>query len=135
MTSNKTNPLNSSSNDQTNSQPTRRQRQPSPNFSAQQKAQAVLAVWTERARPAEVCRQLQINWITFNQWQQRALEGMMQALEPRVNLTKGEVLSPRLQTLLQKQQRSVSLGRLSSRLEQLRQSKLAPKPEPVSKIS
>ena len=34
--------------------------------SAQEKVQAVLAVWTERCKPAEVCRQLDINWITFN---------------------------------------------------------------------
>ena len=93
----------------------------------------MLAVWTERVKPAEVCRQLQVNWITFNQWQQRALEGMMQALEPRVNLTKGEVLSPRLRTLLHKQQQTVSMSKLSARLEQLQQTKLAPKPDPAPK--
>ena len=75
------------------------------NHSAQDKVQAVLAVWTERCKPAEVCRQLNINWITFNHWQRRAMEGMIQALESRVNLTKGEALSPRLQALLQNRQR------------------------------
>ena len=49
--------------------------QPS-NLSAQDKVQAVLAVWTERCKPAEVCRQMNINWITFNHWQKRAMEGM-----------------------------------------------------------
>ena len=98
--------------------------------SAQDKVQAVLAVWTERCKPAEVCRQLNINWITFNHWQQRAMEGMLQALENRVNLTKGEALSPRLQALLQKRQRSLSATRLTSRLEQI--NKLAsPQPAPA----
>ena len=66
-------------------------------LSPQEKVQAVLAVWTERCKPAVVCRQLNVNWITFNQWQQRAMEGMLHALENRVNLAKGEALSPRLQ--------------------------------------
>jgi hypothetical protein len=38
-----------------------------PTYNAGQKAQAVLAVWTEKARPAEICRQLSINWVSFNQ--------------------------------------------------------------------
>jgi hypothetical protein len=89
------------------------------NHSAQDKAQAVLAVWTERCKPAEVCRQLNISWIAFNHWQQRAMEGMLQALENRVNLSKGEALSPRLQALLLNRQRSVTASKLTSRLEQI----------------
>jgi hypothetical protein len=99
----------------------RKPRTPSPQHSAPDKVQAVLAVWTERCKPAEVCRQLNINWITFNHWQRRAMEGMLQALESRVNLSKGEALSPRLQALLQNQQRSVTAGRLTSRLKQINQ--------------
>ena len=57
---------------------------PSLQVSAADKAQAVLAVWTERARPVEVCRQLGVNPITFSQWQERAMEWMLQALESRV---------------------------------------------------
>ena len=83
-----------------------------PPHSAPDKVQAVLAVWTERCKPAEVCRQLNINWVTFNQWQQRALES-------RINLSKGEALSPRLQALLQHRQRTVTAARLTSRLEQV----------------
>jgi hypothetical protein len=97
----------------------RKKRTPTPPHSAPDKVQAVLAVWTERCKPAEVCRQLNIKWITFNQWQQRAMEGMLQALESRVNLSKGEALSPRLQALLQHRQRTLTAGRLTSRLEQL----------------
>ena len=98
----------------------RKKRTPTPPHSAPDKVQAVLAVWTERCKPAEVCRQLNINWVTFNQWQQRAMEGMLQALESRVNLSQGEALSPRLQALLQHRQRSFTAGRLTSRLEQLK---------------
>src|SRR5262249_27514512 len=56
----------------------RKKRTPTPPHSAPDKVQAVLAVWTERCKPVEVCRQLNINWITFNHWQQRAMEGMLQ---------------------------------------------------------
>ena len=51
---------------------------------------------------------------------------MLQALESRVNLTKGEALSPRLQALLQNRQRSVTASKLTSRLEQI--NKLANQP-------
>jgi|SRR5580700_3909040 len=97
----------------------RKKRTPSPLHSAQDKVQAVLAVWTERCKPVDVCRQLNVNWITFNHWQRRAMEGMLQALENRVNLTKGEALSPRLQVLLQNQCRSATATKLTNRLEQI----------------
>ncbi len=104
----------------TNSEKTeRKKRMPTPPHSAPDKVQAVLAVWTERCKPAEVCRQLNINWITFNHWQRRAMEGMLQALESRVNLSKGEALSPRLQALLQKQHRTATVTKLTSRLDQI----------------
>jgi transposase-like protein len=95
----------------------------SPGYSAQEKAQAILAVWTERCKPAEVCRQMKVNWITFNQWQQRAMEGMLQALETRVNLARGEALSPRLQTLLLNRQQAVQTRKLAQRLEQIQLAK------------
>jgi transposase-like protein len=98
----------------------RKQRTPSPSYSAQEKAQAVLAVWTERARPAQICQQLSINPISFHQWQERAMEGMLQALESRVNLAGGEALSPRLQRLLAKrQQAKAASSRLCTRLENI----------------
>jgi len=119
MTSTKNNP----SPDKT-SKPTRTKSQPSQSYSATEKAQAVLAVWTERCKAAEVCRQMQINGMTFQHWQQRAMEGMLQALESRVNLAKGEVLSPRLQTLLQN--RAAQPRKLSKRLEQIQLASTAP---------
>jgi transposase-like protein len=103
--------------------------------SAQDKAQAVLAVWTERCKPAEVCRQLRITWITLHYWQRRAMEGMLQALESRVNLARGEALSPRLQGLLQSHQRQQNLTRLSGRLKQIQQKKIASGPSEPPKTS
>lgn len=103
---------------------TKRKRNPNPPLPAIDKAQAVLAVWTEKCKPAEVCRQLGINWITFHQWQQRAMEGMLQALESRVNLKEGAALSPKLQALLAQKQRAVTTSRLQAKLEHA-QNKLA----------
>jgi hypothetical protein len=108
----------------------KRQRLASPSYSAQEKAQAILAVWTERCKPAEVCRQMRVNWITFNHWQQRAMEGMLQALESRVNLARGEALSPRLQTLLLNRQKTTNTRKLADRLEQIQ---LAKPPEETPK--
>ena len=69
---------------------------------------------------------MKVNWITFHQWQQRAMEGMLQALESRVNLAKGEALSPRLQALLLKRQPTANTRKLAERLEQIQ---LAKSPE------
>lgn len=102
-----------------NPTPAKRRRQPAPSFSATEKAQAVLAVWTDRCKAAEVCRQMQVNFMTFQHWQRRAMEGMLQALGSRVNLAKGEVLSPRLQALLSNRQKSLNTRKLTTRLEQI----------------
>lgn len=97
------------------------------------KVQAVLAVWTERCKPADVCRQYQVNWMTFHHWQRRAMEGMLQALETRVNLAKGQALSPRLQHLLQNQQRNRQQSTLANRLQQIAQNKVASPPSDTAK--
>jgi transposase-like protein len=96
-------------------------RQISNSYSATEKAQAVLAVWTERCKAADVCRQMQLTGMTFQHWQHRAMEGMLQALESRVNLAKGEVLSPRLQALLHK--RLLHPNKLEKRLQQIQLAK------------
>jgi len=106
-----------------------KQRAASPTYSAQEKAQAILAVWTERCRPAEVCRQMKINSVSFHQWQQRAMEGMLQALESRVNLAQGEALSPRLRALLLKRQQTLNTRKLVDRLEQIQLAKAEENPK------
>lgn len=77
---------------------------------------------------------MQITAMTFHHWQQRAMEGMLQALEGRVNLANGQALSPRLRTLLQKQHRAKSAAKMSARLEQI-QNKIANPAEPVQNQS
>lgn len=114
----------------TSSSPKPKNARPAPHpYTAQQKAQAILAVWTERCKPAEVCRELKVNWITFNHWQQRAMEGMLQALESRVNLAEGKALSPRLQALLLRRQHNYNSQKLTKRLEQIQLAK-APEDPP-----
>ena len=70
---------------------------------------------------------MHITGMTLTYWQRRAMEGMLQALESRVNLAKGEALSPRLQLLLQKQ--TAQPNRLTKRLEQIQ---LAAAPDSMS---
>ena len=94
-------------------------------FSAEEKCKAVLSIWAERRKPAEVCRELSIKWVILSLWQNRALEGMLQALEPRVALQRGPALSPRLQTLLQKRIQKAgsqgTCGKLEERLAKIQQ--------------
>jgi transposase-like protein len=86
---------------------------------AAEKCRAVLSVWTEKRKPAAVCRDLGVKWTILMHWQNRALEGMLQALEPRRNLEQGTALSPRLQALLEHREKNLlarSAGHLESRL-------------------
>ena len=87
------------------------------NYGAMEKCQAVLSIWTERRKPSAICRELSIPWMVLSQWQKRAMEGMLQALEPRVSLDKGPALSPRLQTLLEKKRLTLLTGTAQGRLE------------------
>jgi hypothetical protein len=65
--------------------------------------------------PAEMT----ITWTILNQWEKRAMEGMLQALEPRVRLDRGPALSSRLQNLLAKRQASFPAERLRRKLKNL----------------
>lgn len=88
---------------------------------AAEKAQAVLAIWMERVKPAEVMKAMGISYLALQQWQERAMEGMLQALESRVNLADGAALSPRLKALLQKRQLAAGREKLSARLERIQE--------------
>jgi transposase-like protein len=93
----------------------------STSYSATEKCQAVLSVWTEKRKPSAVCQELGIKWAILQLWQNRAMEGMLQALESRRNLAQGAALSPRLQALLMHREKSLaqnvpSSDRLTSRL-------------------
>jgi transposase-like protein len=99
---------------------TKTRRNVSISIPAAEKCRAVLSVWTEKRKPAAVCRELGVKWTILMHWQNRALEGMLQALEPRRNLEQGTALSPRLQALLEHREKNLqerSAGRLESRLD------------------
>ena len=84
---------------------------------AEEKCQAVLSIWTERRKPGEVCREMGVTWGILKQWQDRAMEGVLLALEPRV---KREVaLSPRLAVLLEKKSQAGLMKGLDRRLKKL----------------
>jgi hypothetical protein len=79
----------------------------------------VLSVWTERRKPGEVCRELGVAWSLLNQWQERAMEGMLLALQPRVPVEKGVALNPRLAVLLERQSKGGAMKGLDRRLARL----------------
>ena len=84
----------------------------------EEKCRAVLSVWTERRKPGEVCRELGVDWGVLQQWQDRAMEGMLLALQPRLPVERGVALSPRLAVLLKRSQAGV-MKRLDKRLKKL----------------
>ena len=85
----------------------------------EQKCRAVLSVWTERRKPGEVCREMGVTWALLSQWQERAMEGMLLALEPRVRVDKGVALSPRLAVLLERKSKAGAMKGLERRLARL----------------
>ena len=84
----------------------------------EEKCRAVLLIWTERRKPGEVCRELGVDWGVLQQWQDRAMEGMLLALQPRLPVERGLALSPRLAVLLKRSQAGV-MKRLDKRLKKL----------------
>jgi hypothetical protein len=100
---------------------------------AKVKCEAVLSVWTQRRKPAGVCRELGINWAVLSQWQGKAIEGMIQALEPKRNGEPGqaEPLNPKLQQLLdRKVSQRQKLSKLEKRLTSILTEKQQEKEEP-----
>ena len=69
-------------------------------FTSAEKCRAVLALWTERSSGAELCKELGTTWNMLNLWQEQAMEGMVQSLEPKRPAPCGSApLNPRLQGL------------------------------------
>jgi hypothetical protein len=87
---------------------------------AEEKCRAVLSVWTERRKPGEVCRELGVAWSLLNQWQERAMEGMLLALQPRVPVMEKTVaLNSRLAVLLERKSKRGGMKGLERRLARL----------------
>jgi len=94
---------------------------------AEEKCRAVLSVWTERRKPAEVCRELGVGWSILNQWQERAMEGMLLALQPRIPVMEKKVaLNSRLAVLLERKSKSGGMKGLERRLARLQGSTVKP---------
>jgi transposase-like protein len=108
----------------------RAKKEPLP-YSAQQKVQAVLSIWSERRRTREVCRELAIHSSALYAWERRALQAMLKALEPARSQDPGPALSPKLERLLQRQalQQRGRMAKLEKRLAKLQE----PKSPPASK--
>jgi len=101
---------------------------------AEQKCRAVLSVWTERRKPVEICRELGVPWSLLNQWQDRAMEGMLLALQPRVPVDKGVALNPRLAVLLERKSKGGPIKGLERRLAKL-QGSLVAKPGETREVA
>ena len=86
---------------------------------AEEKCRAVLSVWTERRKPGEICRELGVAWTILSQWQSRAMEGMLSALQPRAQREKAVALSPRLAVLLEQKSKAGAIKGLDRRLARL----------------
>ncbi len=97
---------------------------------APQRVQAVLSIWTERRRRGEICQELAITPKTLSHWEQRAVAGMLQALESPTRRDGGPALSPKLERLLAQQaaRHAGRLARLDKRLAKLQESKPVPSP-------
>ena len=98
--------------------------------SAREKAEAVLAWWTERRRPSEICREMKITGTLLSQWQERAMEGILAALEPRTRTSQEQkpALPAKVERLLARKTSTEAPSRLSRRLTALVQAKESEKP-------
>src|SRR5512136_835214 len=97
---------------------------------AEAKCQAVLTLWTDRRKPGEICRELGVTWGILQQWQDRAMEGMLLALQPRVQVERGVALNPRLAVLLEKKSQTELMRGLDRRLKKLQKNIKEPQEVP-----
>ncbi len=104
-----------------------KRRRKGPDHTAEEKCRAVLSVWTERRKPGEICRELGVAWSILNPWQERAMEGMLSALQPRAPVTEKTVaLSSRLAVLLERKSKRGGTKGLERRLARLQGSPVKP---------
>ncbi len=109
-------------------------------YGAADKCRAVLAVWMERKKASVLCREMEISASLFSQWQDRAVLGMLEALEPRGTREgmEGPALPLQFKRLLDRKVRQrdlLSLGRNAawrSRPAKIRPPQETPSPVAVS---
>ena len=102
-------------------------------YGAVEKCRAVLAVWTERKQASALCREMGLSAPLLSQWQDRALSGMLEALEPRGTraATEGPALSVLVKRLLDRKARArelETLGRSANWRTRAVRSKMPPPP-------
>ena len=71
-------------------------------YSAKYKSQAVLSLWSGRRNAAVLMKELGVSWGMLDSWEQRALTGMLTALDPawKQAADRSTVLAPRLEKLI-----------------------------------
>ena len=86
-------------------------------YAAEEKCRAVLAVWLGRKKAATLCREEGLGQTVFWQWQDRALSGMLEALEPRGarEIAEGPALPDQLRKLLERKVRVRELSTVGRR--------------------
>lgn len=86
-------------------------------FSSEVKTRAVLEVWTESRKPAQIARELEITTTLLDLWQKRAMKAILTAMEPREgDPDKEATLSPRVERMISRQSRKRPASRLARRL-------------------
>ncbi len=86
--------------DQESPTPVRRRR--TRTYSAKEKSQAVLSLWSGRRSAASLMKAMDVPWALLNHWEKRALTGMLSALDPSWQQNaQSSTLSPRVERLLQ----------------------------------
>ena len=71
-------------------------------FSSEEKSRMVLSVWAERRSVAELCRENSVSREQFWNWQDLALQGILNALEMKRDQVKCPPLGDRLSKLLER---------------------------------
>jgi hypothetical protein len=67
-----------------------------------------------------------VAWSLLNHWQNRAMEGMLLALQPRVAMEKAVALTPRLAVLLERKSNAGAMKKLERRLVRLQEAAAKP---------
>jgi hypothetical protein len=82
----------------------KKHRQASRVHSAKEKAQAVLSVWSGRRSPSALMKDLGVPWVAINQWEKRAISGMLTALDPtwKQGVEEQPILPRRVEKLIEK---------------------------------
>lgn len=59
-----------------------RKRRPQRLFGAKEKSQAVLSLWSGRRNASALMKELSVPWGVLHGWEQRAIQGILTALDP-----------------------------------------------------